>query len=120
MCPFPGCEGMGSNILEGWRLEERVEEQIQQCRCEQHVKEGKSQGIICAMLGAYLSCAQKKFKESPPPARIAHVEHPVLKSENKMLKTSPAFEKENQEKLGTDYRELKMLSTSAERQEKQL
>lgn len=94
-------------------MEERVEEQIEQCRSEQQVKEGKGKGIICAMRGACLSCAQKEFKESPPPARIAHVEQPVLKSENKVLKTSLAFEKENREKLGTDYRELKMLSTSA-------
>lgn len=81
---------MGSNP---WKFEERAEERIEQRRIEQQVKEGKGKGIICAVLGACLSCAQKEFKESPPPARIAHVEYPALKSENKVLETSLAFEK---------------------------
>ncbi|GAB0209719.1 hypothetical protein GRJ2_003437600 [Grus japonensis] len=113
-----------------WKDEDKVTERIEQCRSEQKIKKGKGKGIVCAVLGACLSCAQREIKECPPPEQIADVEYASLKSENEVL----TFEKEKGEKLGTrvdalvietqslktENRELKMLLASAERREKQL
>ncbi|GAB0210355.1 hypothetical protein GRJ2_003501300 [Grus japonensis] len=117
-----------------WEDEDKTIEWIEQRRSEQKIKKGKGKGIVCAVLGACLSCAQREIKESPPPERIADVEYASLKSENEVLKTSLTFEKEKGDKLGTrvdalmiesqslktENRELKMLLASAERREKQL
>lgn len=90
-------------------------EQIKQCRSEKKINKCKGKGIVCIIFGTCLSWAQKEFKESLPPERIADVENAVLETENGVLKTSLSFEKENQEKLGTENRELKMLLASDER-----
>ncbi|XP_075604452.1 uncharacterized protein LOC142601014 [Balearica regulorum gibbericeps] len=131
-----------------WRDEDKVVERTELCRIEQKIKEGKGKGIVCAVLGACLSCAQKEIKTSPSPERIADVEYASLKSENEVLKTSLTLEreeneklktsltleKENNEKLGTrvdslmsdnqnlnmEIRELKLLVATFERREKQL
>ncbi|PKU33777.1 hypothetical protein llap_15919 [Limosa lapponica baueri] len=52
-------------------------------------------------LGACLSCAQQEAKDAPAPNRISAVEYATLKSENEVLKSSLAFERETREKLGT-------------------
>ena len=131
-----------------WRDEDKVVERTELCRIEQKINEGKGKGIVCAVLGACLSCAQKEIKTSPSPERIADVEYASLKSENEVLKTSLTLEreeneklktsltleKENNEKLGTrvdslmsdnqnlntEIRELKLLVATFERREKQL
>lgn len=57
--------------------------------------------MICAVLGACLSCAQQEFQEyqvSPPPRQITHAKFQVLESENKVLK-SLTFEKQTGEQL---------------------
>lgn len=60
-----------------------------------------------------MSCVQKEIKESPPTERTVDAECAALESENEVLKTSLSFGKENQEKPGTEIRE--MLLVSAER-----
>ncbi|GAB0206095.1 hypothetical protein GRJ2_003075100 [Grus japonensis] len=131
-----------------WKDEDKVVERIELSRIEQKIKEGKGKGIVCAVLGACLSCAQKEIKTSPSPEQTADVEYASLKSENEVLKTSLTFEREENEKLktsltlekenndkfgtqvdslmsdnqnlNTEIKEIKLLVGSFERREKQL
>ncbi|NXO54347.1 POL5 protein, partial [Aramus guarauna] len=131
-----------------WKDEEKVVERIELSRIEQKIKEGKGKGIVCAVLGACLSCAQKEIKTSPSPEQTADAEYASLKSENEVLKTSLTFEREENEKLktsltlekenndkfgtqvdslmsdnqnlNTEIKEIKLLVGSFERREKQL
>ena len=43
-----------------WKDEEKVVERIKQCQVSQNLQTGKGEGVICAVLGACLSCAQKR------------------------------------------------------------
>uniref|UniRef100_A0A8B9NYL3 Uncharacterized protein n=1 Tax=Apteryx owenii TaxID=8824 RepID=A0A8B9NYL3_APTOW len=65
-----------------WKDEDKVVERIEQCRSQQKIKKGKGKGIICAVLGACLSCAQKEYKESSPPEKVAEVAYAALRSAN--------------------------------------
>uniref|UniRef100_A0A493T1I5 Uncharacterized protein n=1 Tax=Anas platyrhynchos platyrhynchos TaxID=8840 RepID=A0A493T1I5_ANAPP len=60
----------------------------------------KGKGAICAVLEACLSCARQKAKETPAPKLISDAEHTALKSENEILKSSLAFERETGKTLG--------------------
>lgn len=69
-----------------WKGEEKVVELIEQCQAVQKLRAGKGKGVICAVLGAYLSCAQQEAKEAPAPSQISAIEYATLKSENEVLK----------------------------------
>jgi len=89
-----------------WKDEEKVVERIKQCQVSQKLRTGKGKGVICAVLGACLSCAQKEAKEAPAPALVSTIEHAALKSENEVLKSALAFQKETGEKLETQVSKL--------------
>ncbi|XP_040434397.1 uncharacterized protein LOC121080446 [Falco naumanni] len=82
-----------------WNDKEKVIERIEQCQALQKLQMGKV--VICVVLGACLSCAQKEAKEAPAPTLVSAVEHAALKSENEVLKSPLAFQKETGEKLET-------------------
>lgn len=84
-----------------WKDEEKVVERIEECRVSQKLRAGKGKGVICAVLGACLSCAQQEARETPAPNLISAVEYATLKSENEVLKSSLALQKETGEKLRT-------------------
>ncbi|KAM9510009.1 uncharacterized protein ACIB01_019668 isoform 1-T2 [Guaruba guarouba] len=82
-----------------WKDEEKVVECIEQCRALHKLKAGKGKNVMCAVLGACLSCAQEEAKNAPDPNLISDVEYAALKSENEVLKSSLTFHKETGEKL---------------------
>lgn len=53
-----------------WKDEEKVVEHIEQCQAVQKLRAGKGKGVICAVLGACLSCAQQEAKETLLPVRF--------------------------------------------------
>jgi len=61
---------------------------------------------MSTVLGASLSCAQKEAKEAPAPTLVSAVEHADLKSENQVIKSALAFQKETGEKLETQVSKL--------------
>ena len=83
-----------------WKDEEKVVEHIEQCQASRKIGQRKGKGAICAVLGACLSCARQKAKETPAPKLISDAEHTALKSENEILKSSLAFERETGKTLG--------------------
>uniref|UniRef100_A0A8B9ZLZ4 Uncharacterized protein n=1 Tax=Anas zonorhyncha TaxID=75864 RepID=A0A8B9ZLZ4_9AVES len=83
-----------------WKDEEKVVEYIEQCQASRKIGQRKGKGAICAVLGACLSCARQKAKETPAPKLISDAEHTALKSENEILKSSLAFERETGKTLG--------------------
>ncbi|XP_071897749.1 uncharacterized protein [Anas platyrhynchos] len=83
-----------------WKDEEKVVEHIEQCQASRKIGQRKGKGAICAVLGACLSCARQKAKETPAPKLISDAEHTALKSENEILKSSLAFEREMGKTLG--------------------
>ncbi|XP_071891101.1 uncharacterized protein [Anas platyrhynchos] len=83
-----------------WKDEEKVVEHIEQCQASRKIGQRKGKGAICAVLGACLSCARQKAKETPAPKLISDVEHTALKSEIDVLKSSLAFERETRKTLG--------------------
>jgi len=89
-----------------WKGEKKVVECVKQCQVSQKLRTGKGKGVICAVLSACFSCAQKEAKEAPAPALVAAVEHAALKSENEVLKSALAFQKETGEKLETQVSKL--------------
>lgn len=109
-----------------WKDEDKVGERIEQCKSQQKVKKGK--GVICAVLGACLLCAQKEIKRSPPPEKTADVRYASLKSGNEELKSSLAFEKQrwgNMERKMcrcplSKNEQLKKLLAATEKREEQL
>lgn len=54
----------------------------------------KGKAIFCAVLEAHLPCTQKEIKDSLLPSNISYIEHAALKSENGILKSLLAFERE--------------------------
>jgi len=72
--------------------------------------------VIFAVLGTCLSCAQKEAKEAPAPTLVSAVEHAVLKSENEVLKSALAFQKETGEKLETQVSKLTSVNEKLENQ----
>uniref|UniRef100_A0A493TDG4 Uncharacterized protein n=1 Tax=Anas platyrhynchos platyrhynchos TaxID=8840 RepID=A0A493TDG4_ANAPP len=83
-----------------WKDEEKLVEYIEQCQASRKIGQRKGKGAICAVLGACLSCARQKAKETPAPKLISDAEHTALKSENEILKSSLAFERETGKTLG--------------------
>lgn len=58
-----------------YKDEEGVVEHMENCQAEQRIKSGKGRGVLCAVLGACLSCGQRETEDSPPPSeRIADVQ----------------------------------------------
>uniref|UniRef100_A0A8B9FBA2 Uncharacterized protein n=1 Tax=Amazona collaria TaxID=241587 RepID=A0A8B9FBA2_9PSIT len=82
-----------------WKDEDEVVERIEQCRALYKLKVGKGKNVMCAVLGACLSCAQEEAKNAPAPNLTSDVKYAALKSENEVLKSSLAFHKETGEKL---------------------
>jgi len=89
-----------------WKGKKKVVECVKQCQVSQKLRTGKGRGVICAVLGACVSCAQKEAKEAPAPALVSAVEHAALKSENEVLISALAFQKETGEKLETQVSKL--------------
>ena len=89
-----------------WKDEEKVVERIEERRVSQKLRAGKGKGVICAVLGACLSCAQQEARETPAPNLISAVEYATLKSENEVLKSSLALQKETGERLRTQVDKL--------------
>lgn len=88
---------------EFWKDEKKVTEHIEPFLITQKAEVGKGKGVICAVLGACVSCAQQESQESQvssPPRQIANTEFQAMESENKMLKSSLASEKQTGEQLG--------------------
>lgn len=83
-----------------WKDEEKVVERIEQCQASRKIGQRKGKGAIYAVLGDCLSCARQKAKETPAPKLISDAEHTALKSENEILKSSLAFERETGKRLG--------------------
>lgn len=83
-----------------WKDEEKVVEHIEPCQASQKIGQRKGKGAIYAVLGDCLSCARQKAKETPAPKLISDAEHTALKSENEILKSSLAFERETGKTLG--------------------
>lgn len=50
-------------------------ERIEQCQALQKIRVGKAKNVICAVLGACLSCAQEEAKNAPAPNLISAVEY---------------------------------------------
>lgn len=84
-----------------WKDEEKVVEHIGECRASLKLRAGKGKGVICAVLGACLSCAQQEAKQAPAPIPVSAAEYTAMKSENEVLKSSLASQKETGEKLTT-------------------
>jgi len=89
-----------------WKDKEKVVEHIRQFQVSQKLRTGKGKGVICAVLGTCLSCAQKEAKEAPAPTLVSAIEHAALKSENEVLKSALAFQKKTGEKLETQVSKL--------------
>jgi len=89
-----------------WKDVEKVVECVKQCQVSQKLQAGKGKGVICAVLGACLSCAQKEAKEAPAPTLVSAIEHAALKSANEVPKSALAFQKETGEKLETQVSKL--------------
>ncbi|XP_068523233.1 uncharacterized protein [Anas acuta] len=83
-----------------WKDEEKVVERIEQCQASRKIGQRKGKSVICAVLGACLSCARQEAKETPAPKVISDAEHTALKSEIDVLKSSLAFERETGKTLG--------------------
>uniref|UniRef100_A0A8B9T8H1 Uncharacterized protein n=1 Tax=Anas platyrhynchos TaxID=8839 RepID=A0A8B9T8H1_ANAPL len=83
-----------------WKDEEKVVEHIEPCQASRKIGQRKGKGAIYAVLGDCLSCARQKAKETPAPKLISDAEHTALKSENEILKSSLAFERETGKTLG--------------------
>ncbi|KAK4824891.1 hypothetical protein QYF61_021131 [Mycteria americana] len=84
-----------------WTDKEKVVEYIEQCQAAQKLGVKKGKGVICAVLGACLSCAQQEAKETPAPKLVSDVEYTTLKSEDEVLKSSLACERDTGKTLGT-------------------
>ncbi|KAK4819789.1 hypothetical protein QYF61_011389 [Mycteria americana] len=84
-----------------WKDEEKVIELIEQCQAAQRFGVKKGKGMVCVVLGACLSCAQQEAKKTPAPQLISNVEYSALESENGVLKSSLAFERETGKTLTT-------------------
>ncbi|KAK4830063.1 hypothetical protein QYF61_008401 [Mycteria americana] len=89
-----------------WKDEEKVIERIEQCQAAQRFGVKKSKRVVCAVLGACLSCAQQEAKRTPAPRLISNVEYSALESENGVLKSSLAFERETGKTLRTQVDKL--------------
>uniref|UniRef100_A0A493T0R5 Uncharacterized protein n=1 Tax=Anas platyrhynchos platyrhynchos TaxID=8840 RepID=A0A493T0R5_ANAPP len=83
-----------------WKDEEKVVERIEQCQASRKIGQRKGKSAICAVLGACLSCARQKAKETPAPKLISDAERTALKSEIDVLKSSLTFERETGKTLG--------------------
>uniref|UniRef100_A0A8B9B985 Uncharacterized protein n=1 Tax=Anser brachyrhynchus TaxID=132585 RepID=A0A8B9B985_9AVES len=83
-----------------WKNQEKVVEIFEQFQASRKIGQRKGKGVICAVLGACLSCAQQEAKEIPVPKLISDVEYTALKSQNEVLKSSLAFERETGKTLG--------------------
>uniref|UniRef100_A0A8B9VGG3 Uncharacterized protein n=1 Tax=Anas zonorhyncha TaxID=75864 RepID=A0A8B9VGG3_9AVES len=83
-----------------WKGGEKLVESIKQCQAAQKIGVGKCKGVVCEVSGAGLSSAQQGAKETPAPKLISDVEYMALKSENEVLKSSLASEREMGKTLG--------------------
>lgn len=81
-------------------------EHIGQCKDERKSKVGRGKDVICAVLGACFSHAPKECKDTLVSKQILDLNYTVLKSENEVLKSSLAFERETGEKLGIQVDQL--------------
>uniref|UniRef100_A0A8B9J1F9 Uncharacterized protein n=1 Tax=Amazona collaria TaxID=241587 RepID=A0A8B9J1F9_9PSIT len=67
-----------------WKDEEKVVERIEQCRALHKLKVGKGKNVMCAVLGACLSCAQEEAKNA---GETLKTHNNKLQSENRALRS---------------------------------
>eukprot|EP00075_Anas_platyrhynchos_P013744 XP_027302997.1 uncharacterized protein LOC113840445 [Anas platyrhynchos] len=90
----------GKEFSQKFWKDEKVVEHIEQCQASRKIGQRKGKCAICAVLGACLSCARQKAKETSAPKLISDAEHTALKSEIDVLKSSLTFERETGKTLG--------------------